>query len=154
MRREKRTMTSVTRSIPRLLSDTGQKKNTLKDVRRISFQRPKGTMEYVVSIRFSVWSRCFCLHTAPAPLCVCLCVCLCCRVYTQPHVCNYVWDGYLSMHIGYDWWCCYYVGLDFNAVYYASLPAVLKREPRIINRLLLCEHLRERELSHVLLRWP
>ncbi|TRY74346.1 hypothetical protein DNTS_032040 [Danionella cerebrum] len=52
MRRERRTMTSVTRALPLLLPDTGQKKSALerKDVRRISFQRPKGTMEYVDGI--------------------------------------------------------------------------------------------------------
>lgn len=38
------------RTLPRLLSDTGQKKTPdKKDGRRMSFQRPKGTIEYSVS---------------------------------------------------------------------------------------------------------
>lgn len=98
MRRERRTMTSVTRALPRLLSDTGQKKSALerKDVRRISFQRPKGTMEYVVS------SRCCCLshpggcvYIMHRRVFACLTKDEC--VYTPPpHVCNYVGDGNVS----------------------------------------------------------
>lgn len=104
MRRERRTMTSVTRALPRLLSDTGQKKSVLerKDVRRISFQRPKGTMEYVVSIR--------CCLSDPGGFVYIMhrCVCVFVRltkdecVYTKPHVCNYVWDGNVCLHIRYD----------------------------------------------------
>lgn len=41
---------NVMRTLPRLLSDTGQKKTPeKKDGRRMSFQRPKGTTEYSVS---------------------------------------------------------------------------------------------------------
>lgn len=41
---------NVMRTLPRLLSDTGQKKTPeKKDGRRLSFQRPKGTIEYSVS---------------------------------------------------------------------------------------------------------
>ena len=41
---------NVMRTLPRLLSDTGQKKTPeKKDGRRMSFQRPKGTIEYSVS---------------------------------------------------------------------------------------------------------
>ena len=41
---------NVMRTLPRLLSDTGQKKTPeKKDGRRMSFQRPKGTIEYAVS---------------------------------------------------------------------------------------------------------
>ena len=41
---------NVMRTLPRLLSDTGQKKTPeRKDGRRMSFQRPKGTIEYTVS---------------------------------------------------------------------------------------------------------
>jgi len=112
MRRERRTMTSVTHTLPRLLSDTGQKKSALerKDVRRISFQRPKGTMEYVVSSR--------CCLSDPGGSVYIMCVCPPARltkdecVYTQPHVCNYVWDGNVSVHIRYDslpLQCCWYV---------------------------------------------
>lgn len=53
------------RTLPRLLSDTGQKKTPdKKDGRRMSFQRPKGTIEYSVSeslIAFSVPSVCMCM---------------------------------------------------------------------------------------------
>ncbi|KAI7799171.1 putative oxidation resistance protein 1, partial [Triplophysa rosa] len=48
--------------------DTGQKKNTLKDVRRISFQRPKGTMEYVVESRDTLNSIALKFDTAPNEL--------------------------------------------------------------------------------------
>uniref|UniRef100_A0A672K1N8 Oxidation resistance protein 1 n=1 Tax=Sinocyclocheilus grahami TaxID=75366 RepID=A0A672K1N8_SINGR len=70
MRRERRTMTSVTRALPRLLSDTGQKKSALerKDVRRISFQRPKGTMEYVVESRDTLNSIALKFDTTPNKL--------------------------------------------------------------------------------------
>lgn len=41
---------NVMRTLPRLLTDTGQKKTPeKKDGRRMSFQRPKGTTEYSVS---------------------------------------------------------------------------------------------------------
>lgn len=41
---------NVMRTLPRLLTDTGQKKTPeKKDGRRMSFQRPKGTVEYSVS---------------------------------------------------------------------------------------------------------
>ncbi|KAG1948552.1 oxidation resistance protein [Pimephales promelas] len=70
MRRERRTMTSVTHTLPRLLSDTGQKKSALerKDVRRISFQRPKGTMEYVVESRDTLNSIALKFDTTPNEL--------------------------------------------------------------------------------------
>uniref|UniRef100_A0A671Q501 Oxidation resistance protein 1 n=1 Tax=Sinocyclocheilus anshuiensis TaxID=1608454 RepID=A0A671Q501_9TELE len=70
MRRERRTMTSITRSLPRLLSDPGQKKSALerKDVRRISFQRPKGTMEYVVESRDTLNSIALKFDTTPNEL--------------------------------------------------------------------------------------
>uniref|UniRef100_A0A8C2KUS4 Oxidation resistance protein 1 n=1 Tax=Cyprinus carpio TaxID=7962 RepID=A0A8C2KUS4_CYPCA len=70
MRRERRTMTSITRALPRLLSDTGQKKCALerKDVRRISFQRPKGTMEYVVESRDTINSIALKFDTTPNEL--------------------------------------------------------------------------------------
>ncbi|ROL45052.1 Oxidation resistance protein 1 [Anabarilius grahami] len=63
-------MTSVTRALPRLLSDTGQKKSALerKDVRRISFQRPKGTMEYVVESRDTLNSIALKFDTTPNEL--------------------------------------------------------------------------------------
>ncbi|KAA0710089.1 Oxidation resistance protein 1 [Triplophysa tibetana] len=48
--------------------DTGQKKNTLKDVRRISFQRPKGTMEYVVESRDTLNSISLKFDTTPNEL--------------------------------------------------------------------------------------
>nr|XP_055076833.1 oxidation resistance protein 1b isoform X1 [Misgurnus anguillicaudatus]XP_055076834.1 oxidation resistance protein 1b isoform X1 [Misgurnus anguillicaudatus]XP_055076835.1 oxidation resistance protein 1b isoform X1 [Misgurnus anguillicaudatus] len=48
--------------------DTGQKKNTLKDVRRISFQRPKGTMEYVVESRDTLNSIALKFDTTPNEL--------------------------------------------------------------------------------------
>uniref|UniRef100_A0A8C1N2I4 Oxidation resistance protein 1 n=1 Tax=Cyprinus carpio TaxID=7962 RepID=A0A8C1N2I4_CYPCA len=70
MRRERRTMTSITRALPCLLSDTGQKKSVLerKDVRRISFQRPKGTMEYVVESRDTLNSIALKFDTTPNEL--------------------------------------------------------------------------------------
>eukprot|EP00063_Salmo_salar_P081975 XP_014056810.1 PREDICTED: oxidation resistance protein 1-like [Salmo salar] len=44
---------NVMRTLPRLLSDTGQKKTQEKKdgSRRMSFQRPKGTIEYAVETR-------------------------------------------------------------------------------------------------------
>ncbi|CAL8287028.1 unnamed protein product [Merluccius merluccius] len=43
---------NVMRTLPRLLSDTGQKKTPeKKDGRRMSFQRPKGTVQYSVESR-------------------------------------------------------------------------------------------------------
>uniref|UniRef100_A0A8C2JT74 Oxidation resistance protein 1 n=1 Tax=Cyprinus carpio TaxID=7962 RepID=A0A8C2JT74_CYPCA len=70
MRRERRTMTSITRALPCLLSDTGQKKSVLerKDVRRISFQRPKGTIEYVVESRDTLNSIALKFDTTPNEL--------------------------------------------------------------------------------------
>uniref|UniRef100_A0A673IKJ4 Oxidation resistance protein 1 n=1 Tax=Sinocyclocheilus rhinocerous TaxID=307959 RepID=A0A673IKJ4_9TELE len=60
----------ITRSLPRLLSDPGQKKSALerKDVRRISFQRPKGTMEYVVESRDTLNSIALKFDTTPNEL--------------------------------------------------------------------------------------
>ncbi len=72
-------MTSVTRALPRLLSDSGQKKSALerKDVRRISFQRPKGTMEYVVSSRCCLSDPGGSVYIMHRRVCVCVCVCVC-----------------------------------------------------------------------------
>ncbi|KAK5862772.1 hypothetical protein PBY51_018136 [Eleginops maclovinus] len=55
---------NVMRTLPRLLSDTGQKKTPeKKDGRRMSFQRPKGTIEYSVSkAQATELFRCNCLH--------------------------------------------------------------------------------------------
>uniref|UniRef100_A0A8C0YAB9 Oxidation resistance protein 1 n=1 Tax=Cyprinus carpio carpio TaxID=630221 RepID=A0A8C0YAB9_CYPCA len=52
------------------LRDTGQKKSALerKDVRRISFQRPKGTMEYVVESRDTLNSIALKFDTTPNEL--------------------------------------------------------------------------------------
>uniref|UniRef100_A0AAY4E6F7 Oxidation resistance protein 1 n=1 Tax=Denticeps clupeoides TaxID=299321 RepID=A0AAY4E6F7_9TELE len=66
--RERRTMTSVTRALPRLLSDTGQKKSERKDGRRISFQKPKGTMEYCVESRDTLNSIALKFDTTPNKL--------------------------------------------------------------------------------------
>ncbi|GAA6103546.1 oxidation resistance protein 1 isoform X5 [Tachysurus ichikawai] len=44
---------NIMRTLPRLLSDTGQKKTPdKKDGRRMSFQRPKGTIEYSLQTGF------------------------------------------------------------------------------------------------------
>ncbi|XP_063041621.1 oxidation resistance protein 1b isoform X2 [Engraulis encrasicolus] len=81
-RRERRTMiTSVTRAssssssssaVPRLPpSDTGQKKSDRKDAkdgRRISFQRPKGTIEYTVESRDTLNSIALKFDTTPNEL--------------------------------------------------------------------------------------
>lgn len=57
---------NVMRTLPRLLSDTGQKKTPeKKDGRRMSFQRPKGTTEYSVSN----------VQATPIPLCVHVLMC-------------------------------------------------------------------------------
>lgn len=41
---------NVTHALPQIFSDTGQKKSLdKKDGRRMSFQKPKGTIEYTVS---------------------------------------------------------------------------------------------------------
>lgn len=41
---------NVTHALPQFFSDTGQKKTLdKKDGRRMSFQKPKGTIEYTVS---------------------------------------------------------------------------------------------------------
>lgn len=54
---------NLTRTLPQFFSDTGQKKTPdKKDGRRMSFQKPKGTIEYSVSccliIRMSLQSKC------------------------------------------------------------------------------------------------
>lgn len=52
---------NIMRTFPRLLSDTGQKKTPeKKDGRRMSFQRPKGTIEYSVSENINPFPRYFC----------------------------------------------------------------------------------------------
>jgi len=52
---------NIMRTFPRLLSDTGQKKTPeKKDGRRMSFQRPKGTIEYSVSENIKLFPRYFC----------------------------------------------------------------------------------------------
>lgn len=46
---------NLTRTLPQFFSDTGQKKTPdKKDGRRMSFQKPKGTIEYSVSYCFIV----------------------------------------------------------------------------------------------------
>ncbi len=89
MRRERRTMTSVTRALPRLLSDTGQKKSALerKDVRRISFQRPKGTMEYMVSSRGCLSDSGGSVYIMHRRACVCLHAGLRMNVCTHSRMC-------------------------------------------------------------------
>lgn len=54
---------NLTRTLPQFFSDTGQKKTPdKKDGRRMSFQKPRGTIEYSVSYRFiirmSLHSKC------------------------------------------------------------------------------------------------
>ena len=54
---------NLTRTLPQFFSDTGQKKTPdKKDGRRMSFQKPKGTIEYSVSccsiVRMSLHSKC------------------------------------------------------------------------------------------------
>lgn len=74
---------NVMRTLPRLLSDTGQKKTPeKKDGRRMSFQRPKGTIEYSVSnipatlLFFVLMTLCvFCASlcsAASASVCACV----------------------------------------------------------------------------------
>uniref|UniRef100_A0A4W3IWK7 Oxidation resistance protein 1 n=1 Tax=Callorhinchus milii TaxID=7868 RepID=A0A4W3IWK7_CALMI len=59
----------LTRTLPRLLSDTGQKKTPeKKDARRMSFQKPKGTMEYMVESRDSLNSISLKFDTTPNEL--------------------------------------------------------------------------------------
>ena len=95
---------NVMRSFPRLLSDTGQKKSTeKKDGRCMSFQRPKGTMEYSVSPRDrTLLFSSLCLSVSPSvclslSLSRCLCADLnvyllcsnfshCCLVFTDATV--------------------------------------------------------------------
>lgn len=62
---------NVTRALPRLLSDTGQKKTPeKKDGRRMSFQRPKGTVEYSVSnAQATLRSLCSCFLVFLVLLC-------------------------------------------------------------------------------------
>lgn len=54
---------NLTCTLPQFFSDTGQKKTPdKKDGRRMSFQKPKGTIEYSVSycfiVRMSLHSKC------------------------------------------------------------------------------------------------
>uniref|UniRef100_A0A3Q4MFL3 Oxidation resistance protein 1 n=1 Tax=Neolamprologus brichardi TaxID=32507 RepID=A0A3Q4MFL3_NEOBR len=57
------------RTLPRLLSDTGQKKTPeKKDGRRMSFQRPKGTIEYSVESRDTLNSIALKFDTTPNEL--------------------------------------------------------------------------------------
>ena len=76
---------NVMRTLPRLLSDTGQKKTPeKKDGRRMSFQRPKGTIEYSVSKKkknntSKLRSLCvMSLCVLDASLLLCCCCCCCC----------------------------------------------------------------------------
>lgn len=82
---------NVMRTLPRLLTDTGQKKTPeKKDGRRMSFQRPKGTIEYSVSnVQASLLVLCSCQmflmpfrsHAAfAAPLCVSGAGAFCCAL--------------------------------------------------------------------------
>lgn len=62
------------RTLPRFLSDTGQKKTPdKKDGRRMSFQRPKGTIEYSVSESLLPSCLCVCMYlsgsASPPDLC-------------------------------------------------------------------------------------
>uniref|UniRef100_A0A671VFP0 Oxidation resistance protein 1 n=1 Tax=Sparus aurata TaxID=8175 RepID=A0A671VFP0_SPAAU len=60
---------NVMRTLPRLLSDTGQKKTPeKKDGRRMSFQRPKGTIEYSVESRDTLNSIALKFDTTPNEL--------------------------------------------------------------------------------------
>ncbi|TNN02927.1 hypothetical protein fugu_010414 [Takifugu bimaculatus] len=60
---------NVMRTLPRLLSDTGQKKTPeKKDGRRMSFQRPKGTIEYSVESRDTLNSISLKFDTTPNKL--------------------------------------------------------------------------------------
>lgn len=70
---------NVMRTLPRLLSDTGQKKTPeKKDGRRMSFQRPKGTIEYSVSTTTTMCATSvYCHCTFPMPYCYC-CFCVGC----------------------------------------------------------------------------
>ncbi|KAF3840193.1 hypothetical protein F7725_018910 [Dissostichus mawsoni] len=60
---------NVMRTLPRLLSDTGQKKTPeKKDGRRMSFQRPKGSIEYSVESRDTLNSISLKFDTTPNEL--------------------------------------------------------------------------------------
>uniref|UniRef100_A0A672HPL4 Oxidation resistance protein 1 n=1 Tax=Salarias fasciatus TaxID=181472 RepID=A0A672HPL4_SALFA len=60
---------NVMRTLPRLLTDTGQKKTPeKKDGRRMSFQRPKGTIEYSVESRDTLNSIALKFDTTPNEL--------------------------------------------------------------------------------------
>uniref|UniRef100_A0A8C3ADT5 Oxidation resistance protein 1 n=1 Tax=Cyclopterus lumpus TaxID=8103 RepID=A0A8C3ADT5_CYCLU len=60
---------NVMRTLPRLLSDTGQKKTPeKKDGRRMSFQRPKGTVEFSVESRDTLNSIALKFDTTPNEL--------------------------------------------------------------------------------------
>uniref|UniRef100_A0A8D0DF78 Oxidation resistance protein 1 n=1 Tax=Sander lucioperca TaxID=283035 RepID=A0A8D0DF78_SANLU len=60
---------NVMRTLPRLLSDTGQKKTPeKKDGRRMSFQRPKGTVKYSVESRDTLNSIALKFDTTPNEL--------------------------------------------------------------------------------------
>ncbi|XP_051722192.1 oxidation resistance protein 1a isoform X1 [Ctenopharyngodon idella] len=60
---------NIMRTFPRLLSDTGQKKTPeKKDGRRMSFQRPKGTIEYSVESRDTLNSISLKFDTTPNEL--------------------------------------------------------------------------------------
>ncbi|RXN20313.1 oxidation resistance 1-like isoform X2 [Labeo rohita] len=60
---------NIMRTFPRLLSDTGQKKTPeKKDGRRMSFQRPKGTIEYSVESRDTLNSIALNFDTTPNEL--------------------------------------------------------------------------------------
>uniref|UniRef100_A0A7N8YQL1 Oxidation resistance protein 1 n=1 Tax=Mastacembelus armatus TaxID=205130 RepID=A0A7N8YQL1_9TELE len=60
---------NVMRTLPRLLTDTGQKKTPeKKDGRRMSFQRPKGTIEYSVDSRDTLNSIALKFDTTPNEL--------------------------------------------------------------------------------------
>uniref|UniRef100_A0A8C0ISJ7 Oxidation resistance protein 1 n=1 Tax=Chelonoidis abingdonii TaxID=106734 RepID=A0A8C0ISJ7_CHEAB len=60
---------NLTRSLPQFFSDTGQKKNPdKKDGRRMSFQKPKGTIEYTVESRDTLNSIALKFDTTPNEL--------------------------------------------------------------------------------------
>uniref|UniRef100_A0A8C8RWT3 Oxidation resistance protein 1 n=1 Tax=Pelusios castaneus TaxID=367368 RepID=A0A8C8RWT3_9SAUR len=60
---------NLTRSLPQFFSDTGQKKTSdKKDGRRMSFQKPKGTIEYTVESRDTLNSIALKFDTTPNEL--------------------------------------------------------------------------------------
>uniref|UniRef100_A0A1A8D5D3 Oxidation resistance protein 1 n=2 Tax=Nothobranchius TaxID=28779 RepID=A0A1A8D5D3_NOTKA len=59
---------NVMRTLPRLLSDTGQKSPEKKDGRRLSFQRPKGTTKYSVELLDTLNSIALKFDTTPNEL--------------------------------------------------------------------------------------